>query len=357
MNLASLGDPSGQSDSSPAFNIASAEGGILYAPKGYYDFRSPLIIDKPVTIIGDGSNIWEDASTATTFSTTNRTMDMFKVRAHGVTFQDINFGRVGGSNAADDGNAVLVGDVPRTSTQGWLGTNFTRCRFIGHCRGIWFINAASWTLNAVDISACYPLHIENRANFDAGDAAIINSTLMAMPGVQSSASIIYTSGGGLKISNSKLLGGEFGLWLQFSNPSGATIGPQLSNVSIENATGSAIKVQGPGRCDGLTITGCHLDGHCPLVDIASVRQLNITGNVFGTDGQQGIPIIRIGANTPEFQVSGNVITGNLWEGGNALAGVLVDANAGPGLVGGNKISGVEYNVLNYGNVMVPNNGQ
>lgn len=338
-------DPTGQTDSRAALQQAIDYGGAVMVPPGSYSLDGPVEITKPVRLIGEGGGCaGVPPYGITTIQARNLGADLFYVNAHGVCFEGLNLGRYGSSNTPSDGNAVIVGTVPAAPGQGWMNFRMVNCEVYGHCRAIWFQNAASWVVESSWTDTVYGLHIENRANFDAGDAVISNCTIRGRGDGMDGAAIIYTSGGGLKISNTKLLGGKHGVWMIFSE--NGSIGPQFSNVSIEGYHESALYVEGVGRCDGLTLSGCHFDGPCPVVVVDMLRQVAISGCVFGSNAAgEALLVVR---DVDQFAIAGNVLTGNMWGSGAADIGIKIATPARHGRVGLNQISGVLQPYLNAG---------
>ncbi len=316
-------DPTGTTDSAPAIQMAVNAGGLLWVPPGDYRLDATVILTKPIRLMGSGAGVWSVGPWSAFFSAA-LALDLFHVNTDGASFEDLFFNRAGASNLPSEGNAILLGNSEKAPGQAWIGATIRHCRFLGHCRAVWVVHMQGWRLLDSDLYTCYGIQIENRSNADAGDANISDCTIMANGAAGATAAIYYISGGGLKVTNTKLLGGQYGFWQKFA---GNSIGAQLNNLSIEGHGTHAIFLDPAGaRIDGMTITGCHLDGVVPLITVGAIRDLVMTGTVLETN-QPGAPLMHLLAGAEDVLINGNIFHGNMLGGGDAPCAIQIDPGA------------------------------
>lgn len=170
--------------------------------------------------------------------------------------------------------------------------------------------------------------INNTGFKDAGDGCIVNSWFL--PQVRNSTySIYYENGGGLKISNTKFnWDGVFkAQYHLFYDAHGTTVDILVSNCSFENYSAAAIKVkETTGSISEIMIIGNDIGGTTNAgnegVDIDGVEHVTVVGNVF-KGGASSSTAIKLN-NVDNVVESGNVFDG--WTNNFTTSGTATQVN-------------------------------
>lgn len=175
--------------------------------------------------------------------------------------------------------------------------------------------------------------IENQIVPDAGDSFIDNCTFNTGRVNGNTNAIYHRSSGGLKLTNNKILGCDFGYTLQWNQTSSANI--LFANNSIENFTTWGMyfaKATSAGQVGSVTITGNEVNGpSCIGFDVSgAVTLLSIVGNILNVNTQGGASGTALLLNTvSNFVVGPNVI--NMQQGVGCF-GISVGAGSSNGKV-------------------------
>ncbi len=224
-------------------------GGVLYFPAGQYKYAgSTLTLNKQVTVEGDGggnkfvtglttgSNGFPAISTID-FNSSNGTL--FNVTANGCAFKNLGL-RNTSSTTPTDGAGILV------SSAG------DRTRFDSISVDGFYIDIDVQAGSAETFDNCwivapvlYGIKLRNIALPDGGDHAISNCSIYAAASRGATSAIRIESGGGVKITNSKIVSMTTPLFVNGIDLAVAnnvsTNDLLVSNCSIEGFSGIGIK--------------------------------------------------------------------------------------------------------------------
>lgn len=326
----------GVTDDTAAMAAAHATGNLVYYPRGVYKFsRLPTAISAG-GIIGDGmtetilnstdtgaldimmfSGLWENFNDLSSNSV--------------FTFRDFGFNCASSAGVATKtGGACIVVTAPVTTTQREnQSTSFERVLFRYPYRGIHFVAASFWRVTScifnsyVDGSVC----VENRYDADSGDGSIEGCVFVTNPTTGGAAAVKQRSGGGLRFSDSKVLGGTYGYRLEYdtTNTEGAkaTSNLHINNVSFELMQFGAIS---------LTSNGVH---PFKLIQITS-SHVALTTYAIATDSSGSFEKMNISGNNFELW-GGYAASGQFCIGLNAVDNVVIGDNTFNG-VGGDSVA-------------------
>lgn len=316
----------------------------LHFPFGNYRISSELVARFNGVIYGDGVE-------CTRLTLLNATQNGIRIPYSGtLQIHGLHF-KAGTTKTA--GAAIKVEGISPTSASNQ--TRIFNCKIDSQYTGIDMANAGFWTIRDSIISDCtIGIRSDNTQNFDSGDN-LIEGCVIYRTGSDVTAGtrgILHVASGGLKIVGTKVLGFEYGYYL---NPrSGATyvIDTQIIGCSFEYQT-DCIRLETTNA--GTSIAqftlvgnqlfprgaGVHLKGNIGGGTV-SANQIGVTfasgfGIRFGTDG----------TNTPgNVNVSGNAITGN-----SSASTIGVQGGYAPrtnnNALSGNSISGVATEVIGW----------
>jgi hypothetical protein len=226
-----------------AINVAQLTGAELYFPPGTYQYTT-LSITGSIKISGAGRN-------ATFFhqnSTTN--VGIVVNTPSPVIFEGIFFYPIGTPTA---GAAISL-----TASTSNTESVFRDCSFAGNYIGIETIAAAQWVVDSCYFSQYIAtgILVQNTTTADSGDSDVVDC-LFSSSG-NSAQGILQYSSGGLKISNTKFIGGGYGYLLQLA-VGAATSDLLFSNCSLENHTVAAIDISRQGSSGtfaNIVVNGC-----------------------------------------------------------------------------------------------------
>lgn len=329
----------GVTDSTTAMQAAHNTGKMVYYPTGIFLFTT-LTIAKG-GIAGDGQ--WQSI-----------------LQSNDTTTADlITFTGTGQSTPAFFRNFTILGTLSKTSgaalrfnaSSGELAfANMTNMGIQNVPNGVWFTNSSHWVLTACNIVnySLDGIHIENTNNSDSGDSSISDTYLnTAVPG-GSTFGIRWLSSGGLKVVNTKVLGGNSGFVVAFTGTSN-TADIFISNSSFENMNNFGIFL---GRNSGTSHLGSVLINNCEFAVNVNVgigtdnsgflTLLTINSNIIslGTTVGTGISL----NNVANFLVGSNVISASAGTG--TTTGISVNATSSNGIISPNTFVGLAGNISN-----------
>lgn len=270
-------------------NNAVAAGCPLVLPSGTGLINSPISVSGTTRILGQGRNL-----------TT--------VKVGGVTGFAVNTNApVEFEGFALTGSGTHTG-ISVTAPSGTMNCNslFRDLLFSNLYIGIDFQNAANWTVNRCEFvfgTGWAGLQVANSANVDAGDSCVSDITYWAV-GNANAIGIVQRSSGGLKISNSKFVGGAWGILLDLA-ANAHTSDLLIGNCSLENQTSAAIGLLADvpqGAFGNLLIHGCQFASPKAIWKIDNTAWLSQV-NVKGCTGTAGKITLTGAVNTD--------LTGNL----------------------------------------------
>ena len=214
---------------------AAAHGDAIYIPAGWYDINTTIIIDRPLTIFGDGPY----SSRVHYLPTTG---DALRITTPYPVIL-MMFGIIGRAAGSTDG-ALLVVD-PGTGKEN-IGSSFILMNMENGWQHINIQRAGAYTIRECTLAnsaAPAQVFIDNIENADHGDVVITGCVITNWRSASSQISLIYQRGsGGLRISNNKLYGGTYGYRMGWGGNKGSGILKIWGN-SIENQDSYGITIQ------------------------------------------------------------------------------------------------------------------
>lgn len=299
----------GTTDDTSAINSAiaalnTATRGVLYFPAGDgYKVTSALTaITAAAVVRGDGAPAYDFSNWGTVINCTSQTAVLFTISAKVGRFEHLALRNTYAGNPTA-GTAILVDS---SYLEGRC--NFEDIHVAGFYDNIDMKVGAQWVMHSVfiDDPVRYGVRIRNTVNPDAGDWNISDSWFNSRAHAATSAIRMESSGGG-KISNVKInagypLGSVFTTGIDVAIGSGNnTIGLWVSNCSVENISGDAIRVvtTGTGFFDYIIIDGLEValsgnnTGYAVKISAASngghavagaISMVVIDSGTFWTDG-------------------------------------------------------------------------
>lgn len=215
-------------DLTTAMQAAHNTGKIVYYPAGTYLFST--ITMSAGGIVGDGKQM----TTLVTSNITNNDLITFTGNTLGPIFRNFT---INGSLSKTGGAAILF-----LASSGELTGPVLQDIYIYNVPcGIKFSNTAKFTVRSVHIInySTQGIYVQNSNNPDSGDSCISDCFLNTSTPAGSTYGIWYRSSGGLKVVNTKILGGNSGFVLGFTGTANAA-DLLISNCSIENTLSYAI---------------------------------------------------------------------------------------------------------------------
>lgn len=260
----------GSGDHSAAFSLAMAAaasatagaGGTVWATNGAGYNLTNLTVPNGLALVGGGST--PIACTATggacvTLIGDNAALQGFRVTRTGT----------GGTVVGVQMGAGEQGQAQRATDNTFIGFDTA----IDVQSGV----AGLISRNNIRASKTYGIRMRNLVNSDAGDWTIDDNTISNSGLSYGSAGIRYESGGGLRISNNKILSFDYGIDQQFPDGS-ATVDLLITTNSIENQHIGCVRTGRSGTTGSLstvTITANELAG-APVGYAAGIGTSNIT---------------------------------------------------------------------------------
>lgn len=258
----------GSTDATSAINSAiaalnAAGYGVLYFPggAGYVCSGALTTITAACLIMGDGMGGFDGAtSPATLITCTSQTAVLFTVTNEAATFRGLTLKNTySGTPSAGAGIEVTSSNIGQK-------VDFDSIAVKGFYVDIDVQVGAQWEMRNCYLTAAvlYCLKIRNTVNPDAGDWSITDSWFYAETHNPTSAIRIESAGGG-KITNCKInsiSSAKFvtGIDLSIASSSSSTSVLLITNTSIENVSGDAIKIATltSGTYGYVTIVGCEV---------------------------------------------------------------------------------------------------
>lgn len=291
---------------------ALTNGGVLYFPAGAkYATTGGHSFTKSVVIRGDGTSDNLSTFALSWIQCSAATADLFQFTVNTAHVYDIFLQNTAGTPTAGCGLHQIHGD----------GCRFVDVAIDGFYNNYQIDNAGEWFIDRCFSYRWvnYGMLIANVAAPDGGDQFLSNYS--SVSGVHSSASHIrYESGGGLKIVNAKLnsRGGVSAVvGIDVAMTTGAVTSDfLLSNISIENISGTPIKMRqtGSGQLPQMVISNIQASiyGATPCIDIqaTSVGQFDhITLSNINAHGSSGHPAINL-VNVDNVSIGAVVVQGH-----------------------------------------------
>jgi hypothetical protein len=300
----------GTTDDTAAINLAiaalnTATRGVLYFPAGagYKVTAALTAITAAVVIRGDGVASYDYATHVTTINCTSQTAVLFTLNNKYSRVEHIAL-RNTYAGTPSAGSAILVDSAYLEQK-----CDFDDIRVHGFYNGVDVKVGAQWYMHGSLISDVvnYGVRIRNTVNPDAGDWAITDSWIYAGSYDAVSAIRVESSGGG-KIANVKINSGyptvtnQYVTGIDVAIATGNnTIGMWISNCSIENISGDAVRVvtTGTGFFDYVIVDGLQValssnnTGFAVKISAAAngghavagaISMVSIDGGTFWTDG-------------------------------------------------------------------------
>ena len=277
-----------------AINAIPAKGGTLILSAKDYVLTSKLVIDKPVTILGQGAGDNELNSFVTKIGTNSPSLDMIEFAAPNINLRDLGLVNDNLSPTAGSGIKVTSGITSSgIATLYPAGFGLDNVGILGFYDNINIVNSYLWNINRlISYKAVrYGISIENQQLPDGGDSNISNSWFYAW-GRNSQAGIKQVSSGGLKVNNTKFNSTYNNTHRMSYGYDGTMTGNvssilQFSNCSFENINTGLIKAS---NFNYVSVNGCEFapyGGTSPYcVDLNAVNTGTIMGNTFVLSGSE-----------------------------------------------------------------------
>lgn len=284
--------PGDAATNTTAFQAAFNTGKLVYVPKGIY-YVNPGITTTGPGMVGDGpkaSLIAVSGSFSTNVITWN---GVGGPGVYGPMFRDFTLQ----TNVYSQTAGALLSVYPSSGEV--QGTYVENCFFNSGYDGL-AMNACPYfkvigcTFNNASRAG---LFVQNVIDVDSGDAAVTSCNFGAgfYSSDQEQSGILQYSSGGLKITNSKFLGGNHGYFMNAVLPSKGVGDLLISNCSIETNQFAGIKLRrksGSYGWGGIVISGNQIgtpqpaeatNSWCFIANDASgfINDLVISGNTFG----------------------------------------------------------------------------
>lgn len=274
----------GSTDNTTAMQAAHNTGMLIYYPGGIYNFTTISFVQGGM--VGDGQNL------SILNSTDTSTNDLITVTGTGIAPAYFNAISVYGSGSKTTGAALRF----NASTGMLAFPQIVNVGFDTIPTGIYFSNTQQFVIDGdtfINYSA-QGVHIENVVNSDAGDSFINNSFFNTAVPTGSTQGIWYRSSGGLKVSNTKILGGNNGFVMGWIGTNSADL--LMSNVSIEDTTADCVYLgrdSGTGNFGSVMISNSEFG--CPsgiVTDSSSFLTLvTLTNNVYNLMSTTGTALL------------------------------------------------------------------
>lgn len=293
----------------------AVEGSSIQILPGTYQIAGPVYINKGIEIFGTSLQkcVLQEQSASN---------DMF-IANTGSPLIIRNLAIFGRSDVTRTANGIVLGVSGSQNVETFIDNCWIGYHGIGlniQYAQVYKIQKCGFVSNR-DIG----IDISNNYNFDNGDSLIHNCVFDTE--YSSNAAIKYHSGGGLKISDTKILHHNIGIYTYFENAVGTTATGDLiiSSCSIEGQTQHGIYLD---KTSGITfsniqVCNCQLSGNFNTSAITlagNMERILFTDNVFslGSVNSYGINV----ASGSLVMIDGNVIQGN------SLSGTIGILNSG-----------------------------
>lgn len=314
----------GAADDSAEIQAAldAGESAVVLFPPGEYIVSSPLTVGAGTTLLGSGRGTTGGAK-ITTSSTTN---DMFQVSGDGVHISDMWLNRPFPSTPTN-GAAIKLIDGTHAHIE--------RVRIQNFYYGVNSVDAYVWWIVDCHIvnQYQYGIWVRNTASVDQGDDIVHGCTFENS--VSGISAVRFESGGGLRLTNNKILTHDYGLDLQLADGA-TTVDLLIESNSIENQEVSAVRLgrQGAGLFSNVVIVGNQIANPSSSGSLvasgAGIGRLTIQGNVLaGTGTNTAVDL----DGTTDSVVAGNTMT-------DFATGIKFDADAHRTAVGINQFLNV-----------------
>ncbi len=296
-----------------AIDAIPATGGTLILSNKVYDLSaSPLVIDKPITIIGQGGEDTYLQHYKTLLYSNSATADMVTVNHPSFMMSGVGFKNTNANVTAGSGLKIDIRGTHPTNNglfPDGVGSNFNlrECTFNGFYRNVDIVNAFEWNITDCmsQNSKEAGIHVASEQLPDGGDGNITGCQILSGKYGGGNA-ILQNSSGGLKVTNTKINQGRHANAGKFvdtivflgdyaNTPVGvqaSTVILLLSGLSIENFTGYAVNIDG---LPAVNISDCQIDSYITTPGIFNFT--NCTRGIIG-----GITAIKRGttANFASF---------------------------------------------------------
>jgi hypothetical protein len=314
-------DKTGATDSTSAMQAAHNTGRVVYYPAGTYKFTTITIATGGILGESPGTTILEttDATTANIVSITGSDSGGISGAQQ---FMNFTLQTSTGATQKTTGAALyfnVSGGSPNVLTYPVV-QNMT---ILNIPTSVQFVNAAQFIVDNCNLLnwSVTGINIANTYLSDMGDSSISNCFINTGVTSTTSLGIFHQSSGGLKVVNTKILGGGSGYVMGWNGTNSADI--FFSNCSIEDTYNFGMyfsRYSGSGSVGSIMIQGCEIG--CPSgieTDGSTIiTLLNISGCVFdvlGGGGQAAGQALVLGG-VSNFSI-GPCIFNN--QGGNASA--------------------------------------
>jgi len=305
-----------------AVDAMPARGGTLILSAKDYVLTTKLVINKPMTIQGQGAGDRALGNMITKITTASATIDMIEFAAPNITLRDVGLENTHSLPTAGSGIKVTSGIVSTGTTEYPAGFRIENVGILGFHDNINIVNSYLWSIdNLISYKAVrYGLLIENQQLPDGGDSNISNSWFFAM-GRNSQAGIRQLSSGGLKITNTKFNSSPGNSHRMNYGYDGLISGSSIlciSNCSFENFNLAGARIS---SFNYISVNSCEFapyGGTSPYcIDYYNINTGTIIGNTFVLGGSENGIKVTNSSNITLLNAFRNTGTGaNVVQSGN-----------------------------------------
>lgn len=277
-------DYTGQADSTADLQALVDAGSVTLEP-GTIKISAPIVITKPIAIRGAGKY-------QTMIRLASPTQDGFQivstdpaVPVNGPIIRDL--GMISDTGQQTAGTGIRIGTAAAPVHEVHLaGISMLRLfDCVTNVSGAFHLfedlRLITFANNGVDYS--------NLHNVDSGDSVICNSRFHANATGTANASIVWRSGGGIKIYGNKILQGVHGVLVGADTSQGSTANILISGNSMESQSYACIRIRqatGGGILKRPQIVGNQInpDGNfgllCETLGTRWIQDVLVSGNIF-----------------------------------------------------------------------------
>lgn len=338
-------------DSTTTLNASTAfnEGTTLRVPvkfsMGVY-YTDNLTVSHPIRLLGSGMK-------NTMIKSTNTNTNLVTITAvEPVEIYDLSFGVQDGLGPMTGGSFLLFNPVSASNEY----SKIVRCAFNNCFNAINFVDAMFWIVDSCYLQGYsnYAIKVSNDLLPDGGDSIITNCTFNNGTGT----AIFQSNSGGLRITNNKFLGGDYGYLGEylggFANRTGQLIISDnsfdqcnIANIAFSKLTDTVFSM--PVIEDNIIVTspGCYGILVNAYAAETFLYQMTIGGNLFYLrNTATGIHLAScdsVSIHPNHFYTDGgDTSTGIIFSNGGPIANVLVHPQSFMGVT--TLFSGLQTNV-------------
>jgi len=335
----------GVTDDTTPMQTAHNTGKVISYPLGGYLFTNITIVAGGISGHGYGSVLTstDTSTTAAIKFTGTGYLGTVSTADEIPTFRDFTLiGPTSAGSVTKTSPGAGLSIDPTTDLGGQTLANVLNVNFRYWPRMLEFKNSSAWTVHNCSFyfNTESGIYVANANSTDVGDAKISDCTFFnGNGGTYGSVGkgVYQVSSGGLKISNTKFNGGNFGYYLDVEGPTSVLT---IHGSSFENHAAASIdfvRSAGTANFGRISITGNEFAGNENdiIFDNSGIwSDFTITGNmIYHADASNACFTINSGKN---FYIGGNSFNGN----GTGVRAITIAAACTDGQIGINSVRGM-----------------